>query len=125
MGLSLRRPVRYFRPLLVEALEDRSLLAVQVVGPIVDVGGIAYYAGDDGIHGRELWKSDGTLSGTSLVKDIRAGAGSGWLLTNVSNLFSGHWGRCRRLRTVEERRHCGRHITGQRHSRRASISPAC
>ncbi len=28
------------------------------------------FAADDGIHGRVLWKTDGTVSGTTLVKDV-------------------------------------------------------
>jgi ELWxxDGT repeat protein len=37
------------------------------------VGRTAYFFADDGIHGSELWMSDGTGSGTSLVKDIMRG----------------------------------------------------
>jgi ELWxxDGT repeat protein len=36
-------------------------------------GGFLFTA-DDGVHGRELWTSDGTPGGTHLLKDIAAGA---------------------------------------------------
>jgi ELWxxDGT repeat protein len=39
-----------------------------------DLAGILYFVADDGVAGSELWKSDGTESGTVLVKDIRVGA---------------------------------------------------
>jgi len=39
-------------------------------GQLVDAGGTLFFTADDGIHGRELWKSDGTAAGTALVKDI-------------------------------------------------------
>ena len=37
---------------------------------------VAYSEGDDGIHGRELLRSDGTAAGTYLVKDINPGEAS-------------------------------------------------
>ena len=40
------------------------------------VNNTLYFSADDGSHGQELWQSDGTDAGTSLVKDIRPGADS-------------------------------------------------
>jgi ELWxxDGT repeat protein len=43
---------------------------------LTDVRGTLYFSADDGVHGKELWKSDGTAAGTVLVADIRPGPGS-------------------------------------------------
>jgi ELWxxDGT repeat protein len=38
------------------------------------VGSVLCFVADDGLHGRELWRKDGTTGGTVLVADIRPGA---------------------------------------------------
>ena len=38
------------------------------------VGNTLYFEANDGTNGYELWKSDGTASGTVMVKDITAEA---------------------------------------------------
>lgn len=39
----------------------------------VDVNGTLFFTANDGLHGMELWKSDGTESGTFMIKDIFKG----------------------------------------------------
>jgi ELWxxDGT repeat protein len=39
----------------------------------VPFNGAVYFRANDGTHGIELWKTDGTLGGTSLVADLRPG----------------------------------------------------
>src|SRR5262249_51205295 len=42
--------------------------------PLV-IGSTLYFAANDGSHGRELMKTDGTTGGTALVKDVRTTGG--------------------------------------------------
>ena len=51
------------------------------------VGNTLYFIPNEATHGVELWKSDGTASGTVMVKDINSGSGWGWpsILTPIGN----------------------------------------
>lgn len=42
---------------------------------LFDYGNTLYFSGSDVANGNELWKSDGTSSGTGLIKDIAPGTG--------------------------------------------------
>lgn len=42
---------------------------------VTEVGGNVFLGAREPEHGEELWKSDGTFTGTVLVKDIRPGPG--------------------------------------------------
>jgi ELWxxDGT repeat protein len=53
--------------------DERGSLDLQ--NPLTDVNGTLFFDADDGIHGLELWKSDGTARGTTMVGDIKPGAG--------------------------------------------------
>src|SRR5262245_61378603 len=46
-------------------------------GPMAVANGTLFLSGNDGTHGFELWKSDGTALGTVVVKDINATTISG------------------------------------------------
>ena len=100
----LRRP-RRVRSEMVQALETRSLLSVAMVRDIDPVGeawnaednswpvtdlmtevnGTLFFSANDGIHGKELWKSNGTSAGTVMVKDIQPGLG-GSLPVGMTNV---------------------------------------
>src|SRR4051812_13608992 len=51
---------------------------------LVTINQVVYFSAEDASNGRELWRSDGTAAGTTIVKDISPGvAGS-----NPSNLIN-------------------------------------
>jgi ELWxxDGT repeat protein len=90
--------------LALETLETRCLLSATLVKDLntavgssisgldpnfTDVNGTAFFVVDDGVHGAELWKSNGTAAGTHMVKDINRGGGRAFFesppdLTNVN-----------------------------------------
>jgi len=62
-----------------------------------DVEGALYFMGEDSLHGKEPWKSDGTVNGTVLLKDIvtgtggsSGGAGSGFTKLGDKILFAAY-----------------------------------
>lgn len=110
---SCHRPVGFTRSALhlrkanlnaLEQLEDRRLLtatpvmvrdinlnsASSSISNITPAGAVIYFSATDGVHGQELWRSDGTTAGTFMVKDVNASANSasaGTLDSDPSNLF--------------------------------------
>ncbi|MGL5094648.1 MAG: ELWxxDGT repeat protein, partial [Planctomycetia bacterium] len=63
---------------------------IVAAGPFfTNVDGVLYFLGKDGANDEELWKSDGTSSGTFRFADIRnGGSGNPTFLTNVNgNLY--------------------------------------
>src|SRR5207244_2928047 len=45
---------------------------------LATANGQAFFEADDGIHGYELWQSDGTSAGTFLAADLQPGPESSW-----------------------------------------------
>ena len=55
------------------------------------VNGTLFFFANDGPHGNELWKSDGTLTGTVMISDINPAGNSdpGWIADVNGTLFFG------------------------------------
>ncbi|MEO7794481.1 MAG: hypothetical protein ABIV06_06880, partial [Thermoanaerobaculia bacterium] len=52
----------------------------------LDVEGVGYFLHDDGIHGRELWRTDRTALGTYLIRDVCPGQCGASALTGPEHL---------------------------------------
>ena len=57
-------------------VKDINSVGSSSPGPFTAVGNTLYFQATDGTNGTELWKSDGTASGTVMVKDINSGGSS-------------------------------------------------
>lgn len=49
---------------------------------LIAAGGDVYFVANDGTHGYELWKSDGSADGTAMVADLSPGSSSGMFSPN-------------------------------------------
>ncbi len=82
---SMKRTLRR-RRLNLECLEDRRLLAVVPIqlestfgayNKMFEINGEVVFFSDQPETGLELWKTDGTVGGASLIKDVNPGSASG------------------------------------------------
>jgi ELWxxDGT repeat protein len=95
-GTTAAMKLAYVRPIIHQALPGRggtvetvmnsglpAPVLVKDINPgegsssaemFVTFNGIVYFRANDGLHGIELWRTDGTLGGTSLVTDLRPGS---------------------------------------------------
>lgn len=74
---AMAAPAAAAGPYLITDLNTgRAITAEPAVRPgldSVELDGLLYFAADDGMHGLELWRTDGTSEGTELVIDICPG----------------------------------------------------
>jgi ELWxxDGT repeat protein len=56
---------------------------------MTNVNGTVFFRADDGVHGTELWQSNGAAAGTILVADINPGSATSFpgYLTNVNGML--------------------------------------
>ena len=76
-------------PYMIKDVATSGTVVSTNIGSIIKINDILFFTADDGIHGIELWKSDGTASGTVMVKDINIGLSSSFpaSLRNVNGLL--------------------------------------
>lgn len=83
LGLALAvSPAAAAGPYLIADLNTDRLpasgLPPSATGSGVELGDVLYFAADDGRHGSELWRTDGTTAGTRMVADVCPGPCSSW-----------------------------------------------
>lgn len=70
--------------------EDDSFIQNWVTENYASIGSTVFFTSNDGVHGSELWKTDGTESGTEIVIDLNPGeqsSGIGYLKSSNGKLF--------------------------------------
>src|ERR1044072_9993306 len=60
--------------LLVADLVPSHVSASSCPSPVTTLGGVAYFTAEDTLHGRELWRTEGTPETTLLVADLCPGS---------------------------------------------------
>src|ERR1044072_6617787 len=60
--------------LLVADLVPSQVSASSFPSPVATLGGVAYFTAEDTLHGRELWRTEGTPETTLLVADLCPGS---------------------------------------------------
>lgn len=68
------------------SIGDNIIAANDTISPFATALGRLYFAATDGVHGIELWKTDGTEQGTSMVKDINPNESLGVFAEEMVNL---------------------------------------
>lgn len=86
VGLTLSLTYASGTRVLFQVGETDAVPASSYPSFLTDVNGILFFSADDGIHGSELWMTDGTPAGTKLVADIYPGPEGSFPadLTNVN-----------------------------------------
>src|SRR6266542_1172021 len=65
-------------PHLVKDINTKPVPGTGGPDSAVRFAGALWFSGDDGVHGRELWRSDGTPDGTSMFADVWPGPSGSW-----------------------------------------------
>ena len=90
-GLDVRAPISY-EPSTAPGFDVANVNSTQTTGIrpyyFLPTDDGLYFTADDGIHGRELWKTDGTPSGTAQVHDIAPGSKSSAIEAGASYSFA-------------------------------------
>ena len=83
---------------------------------MTEVNGLLFFTATDSNHGSEVWRSDGTVAGTFLLKDVYPGTSSSvQYLTNFNGMLYFAADNSVNGRVAAQLWHAGRHHHGQGH----------